>query len=103
MNGNRINPYMGLKEVISTMSEGNPGAMECIGLMFIDDPYDTALDLLLLDELEIYGSKLYMLWDDCCKRDVKKMRETIQAFRDKKFSKEEIHKNLSQLYADPFV
>lgn len=103
MNGNRINPYMSLEEVITIMSEGNPGALECIGLMFLDEPYDTALDLLLLDKLEIYGCKLYMIWNDCCGRDVKKMRETIKAFRSKKFSKEEIHENLSQTYAKPFI
>lgn len=99
----RINGYMSWPEVIEAMSEGNPGAIECIGLMFLDEPYDTALDMLLLDKLEIYGSKLYMLWNDCCGRDVQKMRKTIKAFRSHKFTKEQIHENLSQVRAQPFI
>ena len=100
---NKLTPYMDLTTVISIMTEGNPGAAECIGLMFLDDAYDTALDLLLLDKLEIYGSKIYMLWNDCCGRDVQKMRKTISAFRNHKFTKEQIHENLSQVRAKPFI
>ena len=99
----RVQATMTFDEVISAMSEGNPGAIECIALMFLDDPYGTMLDLLLLDSLEIYGSKLYMIWNDCCDRNVKKMKKTLEAFRKGQFSKEEIHKNLSEVYAKPFI
>lgn len=102
-NNNRINPYMGLHEVISIMSEGNPGALECISMMFADNAYGTAIDLLLFDKLEIYGSKLYMVWNDCCNRDMKKFKETIRAFRSEKFTKEQIHENLNQIRAKPFI
>ena len=61
------------------------------------------LDIMLFDSMGIYGSKIYMVWNDCCGRDMKKFKETIQAFREGKFSVEEIQENLSRVRAKPFI
>ena len=98
----RITADMNMQDMLFTMSEGNPGALTCMMQMMNSDPM-ALLDILLFDSLGIYGSKIYMVWNDCCDRDMVKFKETIQAFREGKFSKEEIHENLSHVRAKPFI
>ena len=61
------------------------------------------LDILYFDSLGIYGSKIYMLWNDCCDRDMGKLNETLQYFREGDISEEEIHANLDKVRAEPFI
>ena len=101
-NKTRITANMSMEEMLITMSEGNPGALTCMMQMMNSDPM-ALLDILLFDSMGIYGSKIYMVWNDCCGRDMKKFKETIQAFREGKFSVEEIQENLSRVRAKPFI
>lgn len=98
----RITADMSVQDILITMSEGNPGALTCMMQMMTSDPM-ALLDILLFDSMGIYGSKIYMVWNDCCGRDMAKFKETIQAFREGKFTEEEIHENLSRPYAKPFI
>lgn len=98
----RITADMSFQDMLITMSEGNPGALTCMMQMLNSDPM-ALMDILLFDSMGIYGSKIYMVWNDCCGRDMAKFKETIQAFREGKFSEEEIHENLSRPYAKPFI
>ena len=98
----RITADMSVKDVLITMSEGNPGALTCMFQMLESDPM-ACLDILLFDTMGIYGSKIYMVWNDCCNRDMRKFKETIQAFREGKFTEEEIQENLARPYAKPFI
>lgn len=102
-NNTRITADMSMKDMLITMCEGNPGALTCMMQMIQTDPMTGIQDILLFDSMGIYGSKIYMVWNDCCGRDMGKFKETIQAFREGKFSEEEIHENLSRLYAKPFI
>lgn len=61
------------------------------------------LDILFFDTMEIYGSKIYMLWNDCCGRDMDKFNKTIQYIREGKVSKEKVHENLNRVRAEPFI
>ena len=101
-NNTRITAGMSMTEMLITMSEGNPGALTCMMQMISSDP-KALLDILLFDSMGIYGSNIYMVWNDCCGRDMAKFKETIQAFREGKFSEAEIHENLSRPYAKPFI
>ena len=102
-NNTRITADMSMQDMLITMCEGNPGALTCMMQMIQTDPMTGMMDILLFDSMGIYGSKIYMVWNDCCGRDMGKFRETIQAFRDGKFTEEEIHENLSRVYAKPFI
>ena len=86
-----------------TMSEGNPGALTCMRKMLQTDPMAAFLDILYFDNMGIYGSKIYMLWDDCCGRDMSKFKETIKYLRSGAVSKEKIHENLNRVRAVPFI
>ena len=99
---NRITAEMTMEDVLITMAEGNPSALTCLLGMITSDPR-ALIDILLFDSMGIYGTKIYMLWNDCCDRDMEKFKKTIQAFREGKFSEREIHENLSRVRARPFI
>lgn len=98
----RIIDGMTLQEILITMSEGNPGALTCMIQMLNSDLRNFS-DILLFDKMGIYGSQIYIVWNDCCNRDMRKFKETIQAFREGKFTEEEIQKNLARPHAQPFI
>lgn len=102
MNNNlRINASMTVIDAIIAMCEGNPGALDC--MMQMMESYNEAMhDILLFDSLAVYGEKIYMLWNDCCSRDMSKFRKTIQAIRAGRISEEELHENLGRMKAKPF-
>lgn len=95
---------MSMMDVLVEFSEGNPGALTVLMELlqhYKDDP-EFLITLMFLDNNEIYGSKLYMLWNDCCNRDINKTIETIKYLKDNNISKETIHKNLDRGRALPF-
>ena len=102
MTEKRITTDMNIKEMIVTMSDGNPGAIACM-LNMLDNNPKALLDILFFDTMEIYGSKIYMLWNDCCGRDMKTFRDTINYIREGNVSKEEVHENLNRVHAEPFI
>lgn len=69
----RITADMSMQDVLITMSEGNPGALTCMMQMLQTNPM-SFMDILLFDKMGIYGSKIYMVWNDCCGRDMKKFK-----------------------------
>lgn len=82
----RIQLDMSMIQVVVTMSEGNPGGMTvCADALkhgkFIDP--DSAFEgfgvLLDLDTHGIYGSRIYMLWNDVCKRNLAHMMAVLRA------------------------
>lgn len=97
----RINAGMSMMEVVMVMGEGNPGAMSVI-MGMIATPKGS-LDLFLLDSLDIRGSHLYMLNNDCCGRNTERFDRTLMMLRCGVFTKEEIHANLDRTYAIPFI
>ena len=97
----KINGNMNMMEMVITMSEGNPGAISVImGMM--QDPTGL-LDILMLDSMDIRGSHLYMLNNDCCQRDPAKFKRTLKMLRLGVFTQEQIRKNLERDYALPFI
>ena len=98
----RIHARMTVEKMLTMMSEANPGALNCLVSMLRTGPQGF-MDILLMDSLGIYGSKIHMLWADCCGQDMTKMQETLMAFRQGKFTREQIHANLSQVKAIPFI
>lgn len=71
---------------IKKMCEGNPGAMKALmeilkfGAQI--DPYSCMGGLggiIALDTLEIYGTYIYVLWDEICDRNSSKMIALLRA------------------------
>jgi hypothetical protein len=79
-------------DVISKLSDGNPGAINVMMQMFHEagdiDP-DNILgglgSIMLLDTFEIYGSNIWILYKDKCGSDLRKMIMIIRATQLGKF------------------
>jgi len=74
-----------VQDVVIKMAEGNPGAMtaiiDIVNNLAAIDPQDTLgyLSILFqLDEMGLYGTDIYILYNDKCNKDVRKM---IMLFR----------------------
>ena len=73
-------------DMIVKMSEGNPGAVQAL-ISLIDkneiiDPQDAfgaSGALFSLDTWEIYGTDIYILWNDKCHRDTRKLIMLMRA------------------------
>lgn len=101
MNNEKLTGDMSVMDMVMTMSEGNPGAIQILAQMMND--HRRFIDILLCDSLDIRGSKLYMLNNDCCGRNMDKFDRTLMMLRCGVFSQEDIHKNLELIRAIPFI
>lgn len=69
-NKNRITLNMTIQDTIVAMVEGNPGALNvCMELIKVSSL--GILTLLHLDDMEIYGSDIWLCYKDICKEDIK--------------------------------
>lgn len=96
----KINANMTVMDTCIAMGEGNPGAIVCAIEMMNNGMF---LDLLMLDTKEVYGEKLYMLWNDCCDRDMEKFKKTLELIRAGEITDAQLHANLSQCRATSFI
>lgn len=74
-----------IQDMMIKMSDGNPGAVGALMSLLTDsttDP-DSALGgigkIMSLDEYGIYGTDVYVFFNDICERDVKKMIGVMRA------------------------
>ena len=51
--------------------KGNPGALTFLMLAYDEDMFKAERGFQRMLDNNITGSKLYMLWNDCCDRDTK--------------------------------
>lgn len=99
----KLNKEMTAQEVLVQMSEGNPGALTFLmEEAKLGDRDRFVVDIIFFDRYEIYGSKLYMFWNDACNRDLDKVKETILLIVSNKIPKEKVHENLNRGRALPF-
>lgn len=80
------------KEIFLIMSEGNPSA-----LMILREMMKTPkglMDIYLLDHKDIRGSRIHMLYSDCCDCNHDKFDRTLLMIRSGVFTQEEINHNL---------
>jgi hypothetical protein len=92
-----------LMDMIVKMSEGNMGASTALmDIMTKHNEIDPEAvmcgvgAIMLLDTWEIYGSDIYVLWNDKCDRDVRKMLMIMRSCQMGNFS----HQKLKVMAAD---
>lgn len=73
----RLNLQQSMLEVISVMSEGNPGAISVLSQFLAEGPSIDPDDIFKgfgsimgLDNLDLYRPKIWMLYKDVCKEDI---------------------------------
>ena len=59
------------------LCEGNPGALTFMGQAYSINPFKAENAFQRMQDNKIRGSKLYMLWNDCCDRDTNKAVEIM--------------------------
>lgn len=101
-NKEKLNENMILRDIIITMSNGNPGAINVITQMITDD-FNKIADILFLDDLNIRGAQIYMLWSDCSNKNMEKYYRTLAMLKDGIFTEKQINDNLGLYYAIPFI
>lgn len=67
---------MSLLEILSALSEGNPGALRVLMELFGDGA--GFLDVLGCDSKRLYGSRIWMLYKDVCGEDIERFRYHLQ-------------------------
>lgn len=101
----RIHPADNVQEGLVKMAEGNPGAATCMVAMLQKNDWKTLdgmTNIVMLDQMGLYGSELYMLWNDCCGQDLNELENVILNWHVGNLSTEDIQKNLSQGRGTPF-
>jgi len=73
-------------DMIVKISQGNPGAMTAIMNLMKETPmidsdsiFSEMGPILMFDEYEIYGTDIYILWNDKCQKDCRKVNLLIRA------------------------
>jgi hypothetical protein len=92
--------------MIMKMSEGNPGCCTFLCEMLKKRDWFGSVppELLMLhfDTIGLYGSRLYMLWNDCCDRDLDKVELVLRNYQMGELTEKEIMDNVSQGRGTPF-
>ena len=55
--------------VTFAITEGNPGALSFVMAAYAKDPFKAEHGFQRMQNAGITGSRLYMLWNDCCNRN----------------------------------
>lgn len=100
MKETRINLSDNLMEIVTKLSEGNPGALNVLmGIVdkFKNDTVKILKNFLIIDTMNLYGSHLYMLWNDCCDRDLDKTLKIIDYYCNGKITDNDINERIKNV------
>ncbi len=83
-------------DVIIKLSEGNPGAITTLTELAnsYKSFFEVAPDYLTIDTMGLYDSQLYMLWNDCCDRNIEKVKQIIKLYREGKITSRDIDERI---------
>lgn len=103
MENMKIKRNMKFLEMMKVMSDDDPGALSVLKQMIYYLSMFKLDDILLLDSLGIRGSKIWVLYSDCCNENIYKFKRTLMILKDGVYSEEEIQGNLELSHAIPFL
>ena len=96
----KLNMHETFSDIILKLSEGNPGAMTTLFEImkhFDNNEVEFLGTFLVIDSMELYGSHLYMLWNDCCDRDISKVIKVIRKYCDGEISDNDISERIKNV------
>lgn len=77
----RINIFGTITENFINFAGGNPGAISTLFELQKEAGDKTVIYLMTLDKMELYEDRLYMLWNDYCKRDISKVIKILDYYK----------------------
>lgn len=91
-------------EIFGTVSQnfinfagGNPGAITTLFELQKAVQDRTAIYLITLDKMELYEDKLYMLWNDCCNRDISKVIKILDYYEKGVIKQKDIDERIKEV------
>lgn len=87
------------QDIVIKMSEGNPGCIQFLCDLFQYDVNKAIEYCLRYDMAELYGSRLYQLWNDCCGRSIVCVHKVMEQYGNDEIIK---HIDNGQGYGTPF-
>lgn len=94
---NKLKNIDNMQDIILQLSEGNPGALTACLEILKETSIEAISVFLTLDYMELYGSHLYMLWNDCCDRNIKAVIDVINGFITGKITKNDINERIKNV------
>lgn len=89
----RSNPHIGLRQMAVRCANGNPGALTA--MVRLHGAGGGAWEMVkICDELEIRGSELYVLWNDCLGRSSVKAAWLADRYRAGKIGADAIREKI---------
>ena len=86
-----------IQQVMFSFSGGNPGALNFLFELIKADEQNFFKDFMTIDKMQLYENKLYMLWNDCCKRDIQKAKKVLYLYRRGKISSKDIDERIKNV------
>lgn len=74
----RINLDMALIDAVVKMAEGNLGATRVMCELMEPNLVEGFMDICRLDDLELYGSDIWLAYKDVCGEDIEKLRQRLR-------------------------
>ena len=74
-----ISRFPNIRTQIVDLCKGNPG---CLAFLLEFDFPAEEMYLYLLGRLKINGERAYVLWNDCCDRNIYKVKAVLSAWAD---------------------
>lgn len=74
----RINLDMAPIDAVVKMAEGNPGAVTVMCELLKPNLVEGFMDICRLDDLELYGPKIWLAYKDVCGMDIEKLRQRLR-------------------------
>ena len=90
-----------IADIINNMSGGNPGAVAfLVELQKACGYTDKWIEIVtvLCVELNLRGSQLYQIWNDCCQRDSKRAVKVVEAIQLRWITKKYVLECVNQPY-----
>lgn len=95
----RITLNGSIQDISQKMSEGNPGCIQYLCELFSSDPIKAFKYCLRYDAAELYGSRLYQFWNDCCGRNIEIVHKVMEQYDDEEILR---HIDNGKGYGTPF-
>lgn len=93
----RLNLFGTVLDNFISFAGGNPGALNTLFELQKEAKDRTALFLLTLDKMELYENHLYMLWNDCCNRDIKKVIKILELYEKEIIKQKDIDERIKNV------
>ena len=90
----RFSDGMNGLQLIVAMSDGNPGATTVMALL-AKEPGGVEL-IQMLDQMEVYGSKIWIIYSDLCKKSLESTKQRILLAALEPKLREELHADINK-------